>query len=531
MTVREIPSTAEIQSSSDESSRAIVIGAGFGGLAAAIRLLAAGYRVTVLEARHQPGGRAWQIVDQGYVFDTGPTLITVPELLHDLWELAGRRLEDDLEIRRLEPYYRIQFKDGKSFSYSGDPEIFNEEIARFNTGDVDGYQRFLDATKQVYKRAFAELGRVSFDRFSTFLKVVPELVRLGGMRSVYEFTSRYISDPYLRTVLSFHPLFIGGNPFRASAIYSIVPYLEKQGGVHFAMGGMHAVIEAMVELIHDLGGEVLLDTPVESILTSKGRVTGVATSRGIVINADIVVANSDAATTLLRMLPVTERSRAWSAYWERARYSMSCFLLYVGLSRQYPELAHHTIVMPKDFRRVVGDIFDTKRVPDDIPMYIHTPTRTDPSMAPPGRESMYILVPVPNLSSGIDWELIADDLRERIVDSVESELGLEGFRDSIVVEHRFTPLDFRDELSSWLGAAFSIEPTLTQSAYFRPHNMLSEVEGLFLVGAGTHPGAGVPGVLLSAEITTNLIREHHPLAARASNAPGYDSQQPLVRKE
>jgi phytoene desaturase len=518
MTITDVPATHEADDTSylsgESKTRALVIGAGFGGLAAAIRLLAGGYRVTVLEARHQPGGRAGQIRDRGYVFDTGPTLITVPDLLEDLWRLAGRRLEDDLDIRRLEPYYRIQFKDGKSFSYSGNPETFDNEIAKFNGDDVDGYRRFLVATEQVYQRAFAELGRASFDRFTTFLKVVPELVRLGGMRSVYDFTSRYIKDPHLRTVLSFHPLFIGGNPFRASAIYSIVPYLEKQGGVHFAMGGMHAVIEAMTSLIEELGGEILLNTRVESILTSNGQVTGVATSQGIVLNADIVVANSDAANTLLRLLPEAERSRAWSAYWKQARYSMSCFLLYVGLNRQYPELEHHTIVMPRDFRGVVSDIFDAKRVPNDIPMYIHTPTRTDPSMAPPGCESMYILVPVPNLSSGIDWNLIGDDLRERIIESVETELGLDGFRESITVEHRFTPLDFRDDLNSWLGAAFSIEPTLTQSAYFRPHNMLSEVKGVYLVGAGTHPGAGVPGVLLSAEITANLIEERYPTVVR-----------------
>jgi phytoene desaturase len=518
MTITDVPASNATDNTSpanqDSTPRALVVGAGFGGLAAAIRLLAAGYRVTVLEARHQPGGRAGQIRDKGFVFDTGPTLITVPDLLEELWQLAGKRLEDDLDIRRLEPYYRIQFKDGKTFSYSGDPETFDSEIARFNQADVDGYHRFLDATQQVYQRAFAELGRASFDRFTTFLKVVPELVRLGGMRSVYDFTSRYIADLHLRTVLSFHPLFIGGNPFRASAIYSIVPYLEKQGGVHFAMGGMHAVVQAMASLIEKLGGEILLDTRVESILTSKGRVAGVATSSGIVMNADIVVANSDAATTLLSLIPETERSRVWSAYWKQARYSMSCFLLYVGLNRQYPELAHHTIVMPKDFRRVVSDIFDAKRIPNDIPMYIHTPTRTDPSMAPPGCESMYILVPVPNLSSGIDWNLVGDDLRERVIESVETELGLEGFRESIEVEHRFSPPDFRDELGSWLGAAFSIEPTLTQSAYFRPHNMLSEVEGAYLVGAGTHPGAGVPGVLLSAEITANLIQERHPVAEK-----------------
>ncbi|MEX2425163.1 MAG: phytoene desaturase family protein [Thermomicrobiaceae bacterium] len=485
--------------------RAIVVGAGFGGLAAAIRLAAGGYRVSVVEARHQPGGRAGQIVDQGFTFDTGPTLITVPELLEDLWKAAGKRLEDYVSIQQLEPYYRIQFKDGRTFEYSGDPDQFDKQIASFNPDDVEGYRRFLEATRNVYQRAFVDLGRAPFHRFTSFLKVVPELIRLGGLRSVYDFASRYINDPYLRTVLSFHPLFIGGNPFRASAIYSIVPYLEKQGGVHFASGGMYSIISAMVKLIEELGGEVLLNTPVRKFVSAHGRIVGVETESGTMLGAEVVVANSDAANTLLNMVPKENQSRLWSGYWKRSRHSMSCFLLYVGLSRQYPELRHHTIVMPRDFRRVVTDIFDVKRIPTDLPMYIHTPSRTDPSMAPPGCESMYILVPVPNLSSGIDWSYSGDDLRERVLDALENELGLEGFRDSVVVEHRFTPDDFKGELRSWLGAAFSIEPTLTQSAYFRPHNQVSEIDGLYLVGAGTHPGAGVPGVLLSAEIATRLI--------------------------
>jgi phytoene desaturase len=518
MTITEFKPTRRQPSrpkSDFSSTRAIVVGAGFGGLAAAIRLLAAGYRVTVLESRHQPGGRAGQIVDQGFTFDKGPTLITVPDLFEDLWACAGRDVHEYLDIRRLEPYYRIQFKDGKAFEYSGDPDAFDREVVRFSPEDVEGYRRFLDATRNVYQRAFVDLGRAPFHEFSTFVRVVPELIRLGGLRSVYSFASQYIRDPYLRTVLAFHPLFIGGNPFRASAIYSIVPYLEKQGGVHFAMGGMHAVIQAMVRLIAELGGDVQYGRPVTKFLSDRGRIAGVQLESGEILNADVVVANSDAATTLLRLIPDENRSPLWSRYWSQARYSMSCYLLYVGLSRQYPELRHHTIVMPRDFRKVVTEIFDVKRIPSDIPMYIHTPSRTDPGMAPPGGESMYILVPVPNLSSGIDWTVTGDDLRERVMDALENEVGLEGFREAIVVEHRFTPVDFQEELGSWFGAAFSIEPTLMQSAYFRPHNRLSEIDGLYLVGAGTHPGAGVPGVLLSAEIAADLILKEFPVRQSA----------------
>jgi phytoene desaturase len=486
-------------------SRVVVIGAGFGGLATAIRLAAHGYRVTVLEARPLPGGRAGQIRDRGYTFDTGPTLITAPDLLHDLWNSAGASLEDYVDIRPLEPFYRIQFQDGRSFDCSGVQERFENEIAGFNSGDIQGYRRFLEATESIYRRAFVDLGRVSFDRLATFVRVIPNLVRLGGLKSVYDFTSEYIQDPNLRTVLSFHPLFIGGNPFRASAIYSIVPYLERQGGVHFAMGGMYSLVRAMVRLLEHMGGEVHCDTPVRRIVTANRKVIGVETETGNLVTADAVVANSDSATTLLKLVQERDRSRFWSRRWRSARYSMSCFLLYFGLTTQYPQLHHHTIVMPNDFRKVVSQIFDGAGIPEDIALYIHTPTRTDPTMAPEGCESMYVLVPVPNLHTEIDWASAGDTLRERVVDHLEHKIGLECFRSSIEVEHRFTPVDFRDQLGSWLGAAFAIEPTLAQSAYFRPPNRSREIEGLYLVGAGTHPGAGVPGVLLSAEIVSNLI--------------------------
>jgi phytoene desaturase len=306
-------------------------------------------------------------------------------------------------------------------------------------------------------------------------------------------------------VFSFHPLFIGGNPFRASAIYSIVPYLERSGGVHFAQGGMYTLVEAMERLFRTLGGEVRCGMPVEQLLLKERRATGVRLADGTVIEADTLVANSDVASTLLTLLPAPYRSQSIAGRMKRYRYSMSCYLLYLGVNRRYEHLRHHTIFMPADYRGLIQHIFDGQGLPDDLALYLHAPTRTDPSMAPPESESLYVLAPVPNLAHGIDWTREAPALRDRIIHFLEREAGLQGLESSIVSERTFTPLDFASELRSHLGAAFSIEPTLFQSAYFRPHNRSGDIEGLYFTGAGTHPGAGLPGVLLSAGITSRLV--------------------------
>ncbi len=483
----------------------VVIGAGFGGLATAIRLQAAGYAVTLVEAREHPGGRASQLRINGFTFDMGPTLITAPQLLEDLWHSAGRNLHDDVTLLPLNPFYRIVFHDGRSFDYCGTAGADEAEIARFEPRDVAGYRAFLAATQQIYQRAFVDLARQPFLSGGDFLRVVPELVRLGGQRSVYAFVSRYFRDPYLRMVFSFHPLFIGGNPFRASAIYSIVPYLERLGGVHFALGGMYALVEAMERLFHTLGGTTRYGTPVERITLARKQVTGVRLADGTSLPAQAIVANSDVATTCLKLLPEEELSGMLRWRLAHYRYSMSCFLLYLGINRKLPQLRHHTIFMPRQYRRLVYHIFDGQGLPEELALYLHTPTRTDPNLAPPGGESLYVLVPVPNLAHGIDWRRETAPLRERILDYLEQSAGMAGLRASIVTERCFTPLDFASQLRSHLGAAFSIEPTLLQSAYFRPHNRSDTIGGLYFVGAGTHPGAGIPGVLLSAELTSRLV--------------------------
>jgi phytoene desaturase len=486
-------------------SKTIIIGGGFGGLATAIRLQAGGQEVTLVEARARLGGRAYQLKKDGFTFDMGPSLITAPHLLEDIWSAAGQSLKDDINLVSLSPYYRIYFQDGRYFDNWGTPAEDEAEIAKFEPRDVAGYRAFLSATERIYERAFAELADQPFLTLAGFLGVAPELVRLGAQRSVYSYVSHFFRDPHLRMVFSFHPLFIGGNPFRASAIYSIVPYLERLGGVHFASGGMYSLVEAMERLFRTLGGEVRCGVPVDLIQLKNRHASGVQLEDGTELQADAVIANSDVASTYLNLLPASSRPRQIIRRLNNYRYSMSCFLLYLGINRKYEHLRHHTIFMPDRYQKLIHDIFDGQGIPEDLALYVHTPSKTDTSMARPGGDSLYVLAPVPNLAHGIDWEHEAPAFRNKIIRFLEQKAGLEGLEASIVTESAFTPLDFASELRSYQGAAFSIEPTLFQSAYFRPHNRSHDIDGLYFVGAGTHPGAGIPGVLLSANITSRLV--------------------------
>jgi phytoene desaturase len=459
----------------------VVVGAGLGGLAAAIRLQASGHQVTLLEKRAQVGGRAGQLQVDGYTFDTGPSIITAPHLLDELWSSAGARLQDDVDLVPLAPYYRICFADGRRFDYGGPPEQVQAQVRAFDPGAVEGHRRFMDATRDIYRRAFEDLAGQPFHQLGTFLKLVPELLRLNAAQSVYDFVSRFFRDPQLRTVFSFHPLFIGGNPFRASAIYAIVPYLEREGGVWFACGGMYTLVQAMHKLFERLGGHTRLGATVAEVLIEEAsrRAIGVRLQSGERLWADAVVLNAEVASAYMQLVPARFRRRMTNRRLRSYRYSMSCFLLYLGLDRQYPEqLLHHTIVMAPRYRGLISDIFDGHGLPPDMSLYLHAPTRTDPSMAPPGGESLYVLAPVPHLRRGIDWERQAQPFRDRIVRFLEHDFGLQGLARAIRVERRFTPLDFRDDLSSYLGSAFSIEPTLLQSAWFRPHNVSEDVAGL-----------------------------------------------------
>ncbi|MEQ8967898.1 MAG: phytoene desaturase [Azospirillaceae bacterium] len=489
----------------------MVIGSGFGGLAAAVRLGARGYRVTVLERLDAPGGRAYVHRQDGYTFDAGPTIVTAPFLFEDLWALCGRRFADEIELRPVTPFYRIRFDDGAVFDYTGDTDRMRAEVARFSPRDVDGYDRMMAHSAEIFRIGFEELGHVPFGSPADMARIVPELLRLGGYRTVYSMVSRYLADERLRTVFSFHPLLIGGNPFAVTAIYCLIPYLEKRWGVHFAMGGTGALVRGLVGLIEGQGNAVRLNAEVAEITVEGRRATGVRLASGEAIPADIVVSNADAAWTYGKLLPPAARRRWSDRKLARARYSMSLFVWYFGTNRTYDDVQHHTILMGPRYRGLLRDIFDRKVLSDDFSLYLHRPTATDPSLAPPGHDGFYVLSPVPHLGADVDWTVEAERYRRRIAAHLEATL-LPGLSEALTVSRVTTPLDFRDRLLSVNGAAFGLEPVLTQSAWFRPNNRSEDVDRLYLVGAGTHPGAGVPGVLSSARVLDTVVPDAAALA-------------------
>jgi phytoene desaturase len=491
-----------------ERLHAVVIGSGFGGLAAAIRLGARGYRVTVLERLDAPGGRAYVFRQDGFTFDAGPTIITAPFLLEELWQLCGRRFADDIDLRPISPFYRIRFDDGETFEYTGDADAMRAEVARFSPGDVAGYERFMRVSQELFRVGFEELGDKPFGSFTDMLRILPDLVRMRGDRSVYGLVARHLKDERLRTVLSFHPLLIGGNPFTASAIYALICFLERRWGVHFAMGGTGAVVRGMVALLQGQGAALRCNAEVAAITVEDGAATGVRLASGETIAADIVVSNADSAYTYRRLLPPSARRRWTDRKIERSRYSMSLFVWYFGTDRQYPDVAHHTILLGPRYRELLRDIFSRHVLAEDFSLYLHRPTATDPSLAPPGGDAFYVLSPVPHLDSGTDWQAAAEPYRQRIQQHLEATL-LPDLGRHIVTSRMMTPQDFQDRLLSMRGAAFGLEPVLTQSAWFRPHNRSEDVRNLFIVGAGTHPGAGLPGVLSSARILDTVVPDAH----------------------
>ncbi len=489
---------------SEHADRAIIIGSGFGGLAAAIRLAARGYQVDVFEQLDGPGGRAYVYRQDGFSFDAGPTIVTAPFLLEELWELAGRKLADDVDLRAIDPFYRITFHDGEYFDYSGDDAAMRAEVARFNPDDVEGYARFLEASAELYRVGFDQLLSESFDSIWKMLRTVPDLIRTQFYRSVYGLVCRYIKHPRLRMVFSFHPLLIGGNPMTTTAIYGLIAHLERSHGVHYAMGGTGALVNAMVGLIERLGGRVHVSSPVAEVLVENNRAAGVRLASGEEHRAAVVVSNADSAATYRYLVPAEHRRRWTNRRIDRARYSMSLFVWYFGTRRQYPDVPHHMILLGPRYKGLLADIFDRKVLAEDFSLYLHRPTATDPSMAPPGNDAFYVLSPVPNLVSGIDWRVQAEPYRKAIEQSLEAT-ALPGLSDALATSRMLTPLDFSERLTSVEGAAFGLEPVLWQTAWFRPHNRSEELPGLYLVGAGTHPGAGLPGVISSAKVLDNVV--------------------------
>ena len=485
------------------SPPALVIGSGFGGLAAAIRLQARGYDTTILEMRDKPGGRACVFKDKGFTYDAGPTIITAPFLIDELFALAGKRTEDYVRIVPITPFYRIVFPDGRAFDYTGTEAGIVEQIKKFNPDDVPGYLKFVAKSRAIFERAFIALADQPFSSFSDMVRVAPDLIRLRSQESVYTLVSRYVKDPLLRQVFSFHPLFVGGNPFQSSSIYAMIHYLEQEWGVHFTMGGTGALVQGLLRLFTEMGGKLRLNARVEQLLVEDGTARGVRLDSGEELPASVVVSNADVANFYKKAVPAAARKKWTNKRLDGMRYSMGLFLIYFGTDRTYPDLAHHTIVLTERYKELLEDIFRKKILADDFSLYLHAPTRTDPSLAPPGCECFYVLSPVPNLGGKVDWNAVKDLYADAILESLEKLCP--DLRQHIVSKLIWTPLDFETQLDAHLGSAFQFEPILTQSAWFRPHNVSEDVKNFFLVGAGTHPGAGVPGVLSSAKLLERVL--------------------------
>lgn len=481
-----------------------VIGSGFGGLASAIRLQTRGYDVHLFEARDKLGGRAYLYEQDGFRFDGGPTVITAPFLLDELFELSGRRASDYMQLVPVEPFYRIEFHDGRFFEYGSDETKTEALILQFAPSDLEGYRRMVRHAKAIFQKGFEQLSDRPFLKFSDMLRVAPDLIRLQSYKTVYQFAASYVRDPMLRRVFSFHPLLVGGNPFQTTSIYALIHHLERRWGVHYAIGGTGAIIAALGKLFCELGGHLYLSTPVQQIAVENRTAKGIQTTAGKTFRADAVVSNADVANTYLKMIAPERRRKYSASKLKRMRYSMSLFVIYFGTNKTYPNINHHTIILGERYRELLHDIFTEKHLSEDFSLYLHRPSASDPSMAPPGCDCFYVLAPVPNQKSGIDWNVRAKPFRDSIMKFLDRRY-LPGLLDHVVSERLLTPLDFETTLNTHLGTGFSFEPIFSQSAWFRPHNESEDVKNLFFTGAGTHPGAGVPGVLSSAKIVEQLV--------------------------
>lgn len=488
--------------------RAAVIGSGFGGLAAAIRLQAMGFETVCYESRDLPGGRAYVYRDKGFTFDAGPTVITAPHCLEELFALGGESMADSVDMISVDPMYRLQWNDGTKFDYTQDEARLVSQIRDLSPGDVEGYRRFADYTRQVFQKGYVELGATPFLSFKDMIRCAPDLMKVRADRSVYSMVSKFVKDEHLRQAFSFHPLLVGGNPMETSSIYTLIHWIERQWGVFFPRGGTGALVQALVGLFERLGGELRTSTAVEQIEVKSGNghrtVHQVSTVDGPAECYDLVVSNADVHHTYAKLYGQSAEAKPVRRRLEKMDWSMSLFVMYFGTNRRFSDLAHHTILFGDRYRGLLRDIFKGSEVPDDFSLYLHAPTVSDPNLAPPGGEAFYVLSPVPHLGrANVDWETKQQAYGDAILESLEHHLP--GLRDSIVTRRHFTPVDFRDQLNAYHGSAFSVAPKLTQSAYFRPHNKCSRIDGLYIVGSGTHPGAGVPGVVNTAKATCGII--------------------------
>ena len=484
--------------------KAVVIGSGLGGLASAVRLLAKGYDVTVLEAMDQAGGRASVFKKSGFTFDAGPTVITAPYLINELFHLLDEDPEKYFSLIPIDPFYKILYPDGSSFDYVGDEERILENIRKLSPGDVDGYKKLAEHARRIFEVGFVGLGDEPFETFGSMLRVAPDMIKLQNYKSVYSLVSTYIKDERLRQAFSFEPLLVGGNPFKITSIYLLIHWLERKWGVHYVKGGTTALIEGFVKLLKNKGAQIHFSSSVKKIETQGRKIIGVRTEDDRFFPAEVVISNADPVRVYRDMLGPEIRKKHTDRRLNKKDHSMSLFVAYFGTKKTYPELAHHTIILGPRYKGLLKDIFTHKKLADDFSLYLHAPTRTDSSMAPEGHETFYVLSPVPNNESGINWKEEGERYKEKIYDFLDKSI-LPGLKENLVVDFHITPDYFEKTLQSEKGAAFGIEPSFRQSAYFRFHNKSEDVDGLYFVGANTHPGAGIPGVLSSAKVLEKTL--------------------------
>ena len=483
----------------------IVIGSGFGGIAAALRLKAKGHKVKLIEKHPDLGGRARVFRRNGFVFDGGPTVITAPYLIDELFTLFKKNSKDYIELAPLKIWYQFIFEDKHKFNYSGDEADMKNQIEKLNKDDVKGYEELVNFTKKIFDKGFTELADVSFDKPFVMMQQLPALLKLKSYKSVYSLVSSYVKNEKLRRMLSMHPLLVGGNPFTTTSIYGLILYLEKKWGIHYSMGGTGKIIKGFEKLMNEVGIEIIKDNEVTKIISNNNKITGVQLNNHTNIEADNVICNADPPAVYEKLLNGNENS-SFLFKWKKNRmeYSMGLFVYYFGTKKIYNNVEHHTIKFGNKYKEHLDDIFDKKKLNKDISYYLHRPSATDKSMAPEGNDCFYVLVPVPNNQSGIDWNVEGEKIKNLVVDKMEKDL-MPNLKDNIIEDFYLTPDYFEKDLNTKFGSGFSIQPKFTQSAYFRFHNKSEIYDGLYFVGAGTHPGAGVPGVLSSAKVLDKIL--------------------------
>ena len=483
----------------------IVIGSGFGGIAAALRLKAKGHKVKLIEKHPDLGGRARVFRRNGFIFDGGPTVITAPYLIDELFKLFKKNSKDYIELAPLRIWYQFIFEDKYKFNYSGDEADMKNQIEKLNKEDVKGYEKLVNFTKKIFDKGFVELADVSFDKPFVMMQQLPALLKLKSYKSVYSLVSSYVKNEKLRRMLSMHPLLVGGNPFTTTSIYGLILYLEKKWGIHYSIGGTGNIIKGFEKLMNEVGIEIIKANEVTKIISNNNKITGVQLNNHTNIEADNVICNADPPGVYEKLLNGNKNS-SFLFKWKKNRmeYSMGLFVYYFGTKKIYDNVEHHTIKFGNKYKEHLDDIFGKKKLNKDISYYLHRPSATDKSMAPEGNDCFYVLVPVPNNQSGIDWNTEGEKMKNLVVDRMEKDL-MPNLKDNIIEDFYLTPDYFEKDLNTKFGSGFSIQPKFTQSAYFRFHNKSEIYDGLYFVGAGTHPGAGVPGVLSSAKVLDKIL--------------------------